>query len=181
MTRVRTGLMAALVCSATLAHAQDAPSGPPVVRLRPTTPRLATLIDEAKSLSPTFGNLVASLEATDGMVFIDEGKCPRAAPACLKLRMTQAGRHRVLFVVINTARPDVRLMASIGHELQHALEVLADPLVQTTTALRLFYLGGKSEYTRDLVETAAAQSAGDRVLREIQRSRTREHASCLYR
>jgi hypothetical protein len=170
------GLMRLLVLSAALtcvAFAQPAPAA----RLRPTTPRLAALIEEATARSPTFRKMVASLESTDGMVFIDEGRCARGANACLTFQLTQAGRHRLLFVFIDLRRPDVDLMASIGHELRHALEVLADPSVRTTAALKDLYLRDtRTEFPPRLIETAAARWAGDAVRREIQQSRSRPPA-----
>ena len=119
--------------------------------------------------------MVASLETTDGMVFIDEGKCARGANACLRLQLTQAGPNRLLFVVIDPRRPAVNLMASIGHELRHVLEVLADPSVRTTAGLKDLYLRDtRTEFPPRLIETAAAQWAGDAVLREISESLSRE-------
>jgi hypothetical protein len=154
-----------------VAFAQPAP----VAQLRPTTPRLAALIEEATTRSPTFRNMVLSLETTDGMVFVDEGRCTRGANACLTHRLTQAGGYRLLFVVIDPRRRDLDLMASIGHELQHALEVLADPSLRTTAALKDFYLRDtRTEFPPRLIETAAAQWAGDAVLREISQSRSLE-------
>lgn len=144
-----------------------------VVRLRPTTKRLAVLIEEARARSSTFRQLVASIEATDGMVFIDEGRCSRGVPACLLWQLTQAGRYRVLFVVIDTRRPDIHLMASIGHELRHALEVLEDPSVRTTAAIERFYMRQLAAGSY-IVETAAATAAGVDVLGEIHRSRAQE-------
>jgi hypothetical protein len=161
-------LSAALTC---VAFAQPRP----VARLRPTTPRLAALIEEATARSQTFRNMVAALETTDGMVFVNEGRCTRGATACLSFQLTQAGRHRLLFVFIDPRRPDVNLMASIGHELRHALEVLADPSVRSTATLKDFYLRDtRTEFPPRLIETAAAQWAGDAVLREIQQSRSRQ-------
>jgi hypothetical protein len=141
-----------------------------VVRLHPTTQRLAALIEEATARSSTFRNMVASIEATDGMVFIDEGRCSRGVPACLIWQLTQAGRYRVLFVVIDTRRPDIHLMASIGHELRHALEVLEDPAVRTTAAIKRLYMR-QLAVGSNIVETAAATAAGEDVLREIHQSR----------
>lgn len=168
------GRMRVLVLSvalATVAVAQPAP----VARLRPTTPRLTALIAEATARSATFRNMSVSLETTDGMVFFDEGRCTRGANACLRHQLTPAGGHRLLFVVVDPRRPDVTLMASIGHELRHALEVLEDPSVRTTAGLKDFYLRDtRTEFPPRLIETEAAQWAGDAVLREIQQSRSRE-------
>ena len=138
------------------------------------TSRLVALIDEGAARSPTFRSLVIALEGTDGMVFVEERRCPRRVPACLIWQLTLAGPYRMLFVVIDTRRPDINLMASIGHELHHALEILGDPSIRSTRALMWFYMREGKRVQPLVVETAAAQAAGDTILREIQQSRERE-------
>jgi len=52
-------------------------------RVRSTSARLHALIRKGSELSPTFEGLLASIEATDGIVYVDEGKCPHSVSACL--------------------------------------------------------------------------------------------------
>jgi hypothetical protein len=144
--------------------------------VRPTTQRLATLIDEASARSQTFRGVVAAIERTDGMVFVEEGRCPRRVPACLIWQLTHAGRYRVLFTMIDTRRPDIDLMASIGHELRHALEVLDEPSIQSTAAIRQFYLR-VGEFRSHIAETAAARETGDAIRWELEKSFARERPS----
>jgi len=166
-----------VLMSATPLAASNVPEGIPlrVTGVRPTTSRLGALIDEATARSPTFKSLIIALEGTDGMVFVEDRKCPRPVPACLIWQLTLAGPYRVLFVVIDTHRPDIHLMASIGHELHHALEILGDPSIRTTRALMRFYLREGTKVQPLVVETAAAQAAGDTILREIQQSGLRQN------
>jgi hypothetical protein len=91
-------------------------------------------------------------------------------PACLVWRVTPAGPYRILHVRLDSGRPDIELMASIGHELRHALEVLEDSSLRSAAAMYLFYTRGKDTTPRTF-ETGAAQSTGDAVYREIRRSR----------
>jgi hypothetical protein len=139
-------------------------------RVRSGSGRLSALIADATEESPTFKALVTAIAATDGIVLVEEGTCRPGVLACLAWRVTLAGRYRILHVMVEAGRPDIELIASIGHELRHALEVLEDPSLRSAGAIRLFYMRGKPESPR-AVETHAAQSAGDAIYREIRRSR----------
>lgn len=66
---------------------------------------------------------------TAGLIYVDEGKCGHGVSACLLLSVQVAGPFRVLQIKIDARRPDCVLMAQIGHELQHAIEILSDPNV----------------------------------------------------
>jgi hypothetical protein len=134
--------------------------------------RLASLISEARERSHTFTALITSIDSTDGIVFIEEGRCRRGAPACLTWHVTLAGPYRMLFVRLDPRRSDLDLMASAGHELQHALEVLANASLRSTAAIQLFYMRGMSPETLRTPETAAAEAAGNAVFLEVQRSRS---------
>jgi hypothetical protein len=56
---------------------------------------------------------------------------------------------------------DLDLMASAGHELQHALEVLANASLRSTAAIQFFYMRGLSRETLHTPETAAAEATGN--------------------
>jgi hypothetical protein len=140
--------------------------------VRASNARLASLISEARERSHTFSALITAFDATDGIVFIEEGRCRRSAPACLTWHVTLAGPYRMLFVRVDPRKPDLDLMASAGHELQHALEVLANPALRSTAAIQLFYMRGLSPETLRTPETTAAEAIGNAVFLEVQRSRS---------
>ena len=135
-------------------------------RVRSANPRLTALIAEAAERSPTFRALIASIEATDGIVFVEDGTCARGVTACLTWQVTLAGPYRMLFVRIDTRKSARDFMASAGHELQHALEVLVERGLRSTAAIQLFYMRGMSPESPRAVETAAAVAAGNAVFRE---------------
>ena len=170
------GLFLAITLVSSVAKAEDQPdpSDPARIRVRSGSARLAALIHEATMRSPTFTSLVEAISATDGIVFVDEGTCPRALMACLRWQVTLAGPYRLLFVTINPQRSDTDLMASVGHELQHALEVLSNPSVRSNADIHFLYMRGPSPETLRAVETAAAQAATNAILVELRRSRVRE-------
>ena len=143
-------------------------------RVRSSNPKLAALISEARTRSDTFRALMTSIAATDGIVFVDEGRCPHRAAACLTWHVTLAGSYRMLFVRMDMSKSDLDLMASAGHELQHALEVLANDRLRSSAEIQLFYKRGFSPESPQNAETAAARAAGDAVFREVKRSRSAE-------
>ena len=110
------------------AAAARPPVGPTAAGVRTTSPVLATLIRQASERSATFRALIDTIEASDGIVQVSEGKCRHGARACLPLTVTVAGPFRILFILvrIDTRRADWDYMGSIGHELHHAIEVLSD-------------------------------------------------------
>lgn len=138
--------------------------------IRTDSPVLETLIRDASEQSQTFRALVAAIEATDGIVYLRVGTCGRLR-ACLLHQISVAGPHRVLSILVDAQHYDLSLslMGAIGHELQHALEVLGDAQIRTDAALFAFYrLHGLT--MKGVIETRAAIAAGDAVRNEIRRS-----------
>ena len=171
------GLLLTLGLLPAAATAQDQPAAPTpsmVNRVRSGDARLTALITEAATRSATFKTLLGAIEATDGIVFVEYGRCPRGVPGCLTWQVTVAGPYRLLFVLLDPRRSDLDLMASAGHELRHALEVLDDPSLNSTAAIHLFYRSSMSPESPRTVETRAAMDAGDAVFREVRRSRSAE-------
>jgi hypothetical protein len=127
---------------------------------------IAALVREATERSPTFRDLLETIAATNGIVDVEEGKCGHSVRACLSLFVQAAGPFRVLHVlVINRGAADCDLMASVGHELQHAIELLRDPhITDLASAYSFFDRVGPTGSGR--FETPAAVYAGDQVGRE---------------
>jgi hypothetical protein len=151
--------------TSSLAHAAMAEegNGPALVRVRSESPSIAALIRDATGWSTTFRGLIETIAATDGLVYVEDGKCGHNVRACLVLSVQVAGPFRLLRVLVNSrGKADCDLVASIGHELQHVIEVLRDPHVtDMQSAYFLFTRAfGDSERT---FETAAALNVGNHV------------------
>ena len=129
-------------------------------------PSIAALIHEATGRSATFRRLVETIEATDGIVYVEQGRLRRGAKAYLVLNVTVAGPHRILRIIVNTRRDRTALMAAIGHELRHAVEVLSDRAVTNDHAFYFFY-HREAPTGRERFETAAARLAGLQVFGEL--------------
>jgi hypothetical protein len=143
----------------------------PNARVRAEDPALSALIRQAIDQSATFRGLVEAIQATDGIVYVIRGRCGHYVRACLLLWMANAGPNRMLRVVVDNSRQtDIETMASLGHELRHALEVLAEPSVRTGYGmLSLYKRNGAVQ--GETFETEAAIAAGDAVYNELRRRR----------
>lgn len=128
-------------------------------------PAVASLIEEASRTSETFRQLVAAIDRTNGLVYVEPGTCRHGVHACLTLSVHVAGPHRILRILLNLHRELSELLGALGHELQHALEVLGDPHVTTTQAAYLFYAQIAPTATGRF-ETDTAIRAGLQVERE---------------
>jgi hypothetical protein len=135
-------------------------------RVRSSHPYIRAMIDEAGLRSATFRSLVAAIEATNGIVYVEHGSCLHTEGACLSLNVTSAGGYRILRVTVDARRPDWDVMEAIGHELMHALEVLRDPGLKDTTSVYELYAQGRQGVQRPF-ETKEAIDAGYAVRREV--------------
>lgn len=135
-------------------------------RVRSSSPRIIALLSEASTRSRTFRGLVSSIEHTDGIVYVEPGRCMHGVRACLSLSITAGGGFRILRVIIDAATDVFELMATIGHELRHALEILTEPTVRTAEQAYLFY-AREAATSRDVFETRAAIQAGLAVEQEL--------------
>jgi len=144
------------------------PTAPNDARVRAEDPTLSTLIRQAIDQSATFRRLVAEIQASDGIVHVIRGRCGHSVPACLLLWMGAAGPNRMLRVVVDSDKTDIDTMALLGHELKHALEVLAEPSVRTGAGMFQLYRRNGA-VRRETFETEEAIVAGDAVYRELKR------------
>ena len=138
------------------------------LRLRSVGGTLAAVMTEATVRSATFRQLAHAISHTDGIVYVEDGDCGHGVRACLAT-VTTAGANRIVRVRVDANTADWNLMGSIGHELQHAVEVLSSPIVTNTRALYLFYQRNAIR-VGSVFETAAAVRAGNNVRAEVRRS-----------
>jgi hypothetical protein len=143
--------------------ASEKENRPALVRVRSENPSIANLIRDATGSSTTFRGLIETIGATDGLVYVDEGACGNSVRACLVLSVKVAGPFRLLRVLVNSrGKTDCALMASIGHELQHAIEVLRDPHVTDMHSAYAFF-DREGPTGRGRFETLAAFHVGHHV------------------
>jgi hypothetical protein len=165
----RTAIVA--VMTGTAGHAAAAETdAASVTHIRTSSPAIAELIHDATARSPAFRHIVDTIAATDGIVYVEEGKCGHSVRACLVLSVAISGRNRLLRVLVDTRKADWDVQGSIGHELQHAIEVLSNPAVRSNAAMYYFYaLQGSDRVS--MPETEAAIRAGEKVRAELRAHR----------
>jgi len=134
-------ILIAIVCLSPAIHGQPAaPQVPAITRVRSENPLLSAAIVQGAERSTTFRRLIERIDATDGLVYVMEGKCGQGVRACLHMSLELSGTNRLLRILVNPRRaPGCELMGSIGHELQHALEALSNPNVRTSFGLSSFF------------------------------------------
>ena len=146
---------------------------PPLVspRVRSSDPTLVALIGDATLRSTTFRQLVQAIEATNGIVYVDPGKCNHGVHACLPMWMQVSGPNRLVHIVIDRGihASEIETMSVLGHELQHAIEVLSEPTIHDGVTMFAFLRRlAPTDSTR--FETTAAVNAGDQVYDELRAS-----------
>ena len=151
--------------TAVAARTTVADSSGPGPRVRTTDPVIRALITEAAERSQTFRRLIDTIEKSDGIVYVESGKCGHGVRACLALSVTPAGSYRLLRIVIDLRQKSRELMASIGHEFRHAIEVLENRAIVDAATIYLFY--AQTGAVGHTFETRAAIEAGFAVANEI--------------
>jgi hypothetical protein len=136
--------------------------------VRSTKPSLTALIARATEQSTTFRRLIESINTSDGIVYVEAGECGHYVTACL-VTVTAAGMYRMLWIKVDTQKADCDLMVSIGHELQHAVEILSDSDVRNGAEMFFYFqrMGRQQPGVNFRVETTTALDAGIAVREEI--------------
>ncbi len=145
-----------------------AADGARLPRVRSDIPSTAAAIREATERSAIFRRLTETLDGTDGLVYVERGQCGHGVQACLALSVKVAGPHRVLRILVCPRKTKCELVASIGHELQHAVEVLSDPAITTNPAI-FFFFHRRGSFEEGRFQTSAAIQAGLDVKADMQR------------
>jgi len=165
----RIAVNCALICAGAVPAV--AVTGPPP-RVRSTDATILELFREGAERSATFRGLIDAIADSAGIVYVEFGYCAFGhVNGCLLpfIASTHGDRYlRILVTPDKNRRSHDQLLALIAHELQHALEVIADVEVVDVATMEAMYrrigtpLRGMTGY-----ETAAARVAGDTVLSEL--------------
>jgi hypothetical protein len=141
--------------------------------VRSSNAAIAALIQQASERSKTFRGLLETINASDGIVYVEEGTCGHGVRACFAT-VTVAGPNRLLWLKVDTRKADRDLMGIIGHELRHTIEVLSNPTVTNQFTMYYFYSRlGQARSDGRAFETDAAIEAGEAVRAEVRQPRPR--------
>jgi hypothetical protein len=139
-------------------------------RLRETDVRISVAVRNGLQRSSLLRGLADRIEASNVVVYM--GIDPRM-PNGLAGRLTfvaQAGRYRYLRAMLNPELSGDKLISAIAHELQHVIEVIDHPEVDSEAALSTLYRRiGHSNRAGGVLgwESSAAQDMGAEVRREL--------------
>ena len=137
-------------------------------RIRSAQPRLTQLLHEGVRRSRTFADLVSRVHRTDLIVYIETSYELGGDTVGRILLQTVAGGQRYVRVQVRPTLYGDQIIAVIGHELRHALEVAEDTtVVDDATLAKLYRRIGRASDGRKGFETEAARATGLRVRDEL--------------
>jgi len=140
----------------------------PVRHVRGVGPHMTKLIAEGLRRSGTFAQLVLALNQSDVIVYVETGRgLPSTISGRLLLAAGPNGQRYLRIQVAGNTRPN-ELIALLGHELRHALEVAESPQVRDErTLIALYERIGHPGSGQHRYDTAAAQDTGRQVRFEL--------------
>ncbi len=148
----------ALACDATLPD-----------HLRVLDCDLATALQNGAARSAVLHDLLERVDRADGLIYVTPP--PRTGVATHLLGgfshdVSVAGRYRILRVFVSD-KPSDQVIAIVGHELRHALEVLELSNARTEAEVEALYdrIGWRT--SGRTVETQAALDVGHAIEREL--------------
>lgn len=112
----------------------------PERHVRATETRILALIDDGLSRSPTFRRLVAALNESDVVVYIERKRTRQALGGYLAHHIVAQGNYRYLRIAVDTQGSQGRLVPLLAHELQHAVEIAQAPQVRDAATLEQLFV-----------------------------------------
>lgn len=140
----------------------------PLRHVRALDPQLEELLVQGVYRSPTLGYLLASLQQSDVIVqIVSSPSLPLSTPARLML-VPKPRSVRFVRIEVRLEGSDDDLIATLGHELRHAVEIAEAPEVRDDRALEKLYrrIGHRDAGDRAF-DTEAAHDAARQVRREL--------------
>jgi hypothetical protein len=164
-------LPALALCAVVLTSSTLAATAPDrEARLRPQDTRLTQLLRDGAARSTTFKALVDRIEASNVIVYVALNPLMKPSLSGMLTWMTRAGDFRYVRASISKDLNENQMIATLAHELQHAVEVIDDETVIDEKSLVALYrrIGQQnSSASPSRWETTAAQQAGFQVRREL--------------
>jgi len=167
-----SGVALAVVCAGEsganerITTSAEAGRGDPSSAIRVEGTGLRAALTAGCEQSTTFLRIVRRIGVTDGIVYVNVGKCGFGVRSCLIHAVAFIGDRRMLRIFVAKDTADVEAIGSLAHELTHAWEVLRNPTIRTHSQMLLLYeqIG---YHTGLVVETSEAIAAGRQVRAEI--------------
>lgn len=170
-------LLAVLALAITMLSPGTLAAAPPVAehettvtqlpRVRTDDPQLIELMRQGYAQSPTFKELVDTIERSNLIVYIERhNRFHDHEAGCLRLA-GEAGGHRYLRISLSTFLNERELVVFMAHEFMHAVEVAAADEVVDERGLRDLYCrigtlrphGFDTKAARDVTEIVSEELA----------------------
>ncbi|MBE3099802.1 MAG: hypothetical protein IMZ44_22015, partial [Planctomycetes bacterium] len=128
----------------------------------------ATLVQEAARRSPTVRTMLAALDQTDLIVYVELAPSVPNRSGCLTF-LTARGGVRMLRISIDMRNIVDDQIKWLGHEMAHALEVSQAPEVRDGASLAALFarIGRRVNANGSDYESAGAEEAGRQVKAEL--------------
>ena len=148
-----------------------------VPHLRPVTPDLRALTTRAAERSAKVRELIEQLDQSSVIVYLRHRIFgPATVDGHIGL-LSASSTHRFLVIELARDRSELTQMATLAHELHHALEIAGEPsVVDVPTLMRFYTRVGSALQPMGVTmtfETRAAADAGARARHELLASPTR--------
>jgi hypothetical protein len=148
-----------------MAHNTPAPHVRPEIMLRP-------LVARAAARSPLVRELIDRLEAADVIVYVRMQRFTQSdLNGRVALLATMPAGQRYLMIELACGRSEDVTIATLGHELYHAVEIAGEPSIVDARGLAAYYtrVGDRTGDIRGSMtfETSGAARAGVQVRREL--------------
>ncbi|MFN2447158.1 MAG: hypothetical protein ABR606_16450 [Vicinamibacterales bacterium] len=138
-------------------------------RLRPNDSRVSTLLRAGLDRSPTLRALVDRIEEGQVIVYLEMQPRLRARMSGCLTWLAAAGSFRFVRASISPHLTVDQQIASIAHELHHAVEIARNPRIASEATMLAFYrrTGDQRVATLNSWDTPGARAVGATVRREL--------------
>src|SRR4029079_10227469 len=164
---------AVVACTLALAPGVDTPDSPAMVlerasyHVRSTAVRALAWIRAGAEGSPTFRELLNRLSTSDVIVYVQVVDRLNGAFGHLYF-VTSTATVRYVRIEVVPIGNFAEMVALVGHERQHAVEIAGAPQVRDRQTLAHFYLGmGENALSSGQYDSTEARVTDDRFKREL--------------
>jgi hypothetical protein len=148
-----------------------------LIRLKPADPEIRRLVQDGYTRSDVFRTIVDELQRSNAIVVVQFGACASGRVRSCVSHVDGDARQRHIRIKVHTQTTSDRLVATIAHELQHAVEITREMAVtnseQALALYRRIATGRCAAGLSDFCETDAALEVERRVLQELEVERRR--------
>jgi len=150
----------------------DGRTEPSYTRVRSTERYMIGLVREGYDRSPTFRGLVETIQRSNVTVWVQPGLCAVGRIRSCVVSVSGSAQARYIWIKIDPQHTITSgLIAAIGHELQHVVEIAEHPEVTDASDVVKLYrriaLGRCREGLSEECETARALDTEKAVLTEL--------------